>query len=82
MLIHTKYLLSHAFSEALEVLPYNRFLDDYGKEDAFKIDNYIHEEQIKVMYHDSTRLYRGYEECGYYMLPPQTPLETSAKRLI
>lgn len=55
-----------AFSDAIEVLPYNRFLDDYGKEDAFKIDNYIHEEQIKVMYHDSTHLYRGYEECGYY----------------
>ena len=55
-----------AFSDAMEVLPYNRFLDDYGKEDAFKIDNYIHEELLKVMYHDSTRLYRGYEKCGYY----------------
>lgn len=55
-----------AFSDAMEVLPYNRFLDDYGKEDAFKIDNYIHEELLKVMYHDSTRLYREYEKCGYY----------------
>lgn len=55
-----------AFSDAMEVLPYNRFLDDYGKEDAFKIDNYIHEELLKVMYHDSTRLYGGYEGCGYY----------------
>ena len=64
--MQTDFNCRDAFSEALEVLPYNRFLDDYGKEDAFKIDNYIHEEQIKVMYHDSTRLYRGYEECGYY----------------
>lgn len=64
--MQTDFNCRDSFSEALEVLPYNRFLDDYGKEDAFKIDNYIHEEQIKVMYHDSTRLYRGYEECGYY----------------
>ena len=64
--MQTDFNCRDAFSEVLEVLPYNRFLDDYGKEDAFKIDNYIHEEQIKVMYHDSTRLYRGYEECGYY----------------
>lgn len=64
--MQTDFNCRDAFSEALEVLPYNRFLDDYGKEDAFKIDNYIYEEQIKVMYHDSTRLYRGYEECGYY----------------
>lgn len=55
-----------AFCEALEVLPYNRFLDDYGKEDAFKIDNYIHEELVRVMYHDATCLYQGYEECGYF----------------
>lgn len=55
-----------AFSDAMEVLPYNRILDNYGKEDAFKIDNYIHEELVKVMYHDSTRLYSGYEGCGYY----------------
>ena len=50
----------------MEVLLYNRFLDDYGKEDAFKIDNYIHEELVRGMYHDSTRLYQGYDECGYF----------------
>lgn len=55
-----------AFNEAMEVLPYNRFLDDYSKEDAFKIDNYLHEEMVKVLYQDSLRLYRGYEECGYF----------------
>ena len=55
-----------AFSDAMKVLPYNRFLNDYGKEDAFKIDNYIHEELVRVMYHDSTRLYQGYDECGYF----------------
>ena len=55
-----------AFSDAIRVLPYNRFLDDYGKEDAFKIDNYIHEELVRVMYHDSTRLCQGYDECGYF----------------
>lgn len=55
-----------AFSDAMRVLPYNRFLDDYGKEDAFKIDNYIHEELVRVMYHDSTRLCQGYDECGYF----------------
>ena len=48
------------------VLPYNRFLNDYSKEDAFKIDNYIHEELVRVMYHDYTRLYQGYNECGYF----------------
>lgn len=55
-----------AFNDAMNVLPYNRFLDDYGKEDAFKIDNYIHEELVRVMYHDYTRLYQGYNECGYF----------------
>ena len=55
-----------AFSDAIKVLPYNRFLDDYGKEDAFKIDNYIHEELVRVMYHDSTRLCQGYDECEYF----------------
>lgn len=55
-----------AYNDTMGVLLYNRFLDDYGKEDAFKIDNYIHEELIKVMYHDYTRLYQGYNECGYF----------------
>ena len=50
----------------MNVLPYNRFLNDYSKEDAFKIDNYIHEELVRVMYHDYTRLYQGYNECGYF----------------
>lgn len=55
-----------AYNDTMGVLLYNRFLDDYGKEDAFKIDNYIHEELVKVMYHDYTRLYQGYNECGYF----------------
>lgn len=55
-----------AFNDAMNVLPYNRFLNDYSKEDAFKIDNYIHEELVRVMYHDYTRLYQGYNECGYF----------------
>ena len=55
-----------AYNDTMEVLLYNRFLDDYGKEDAFKIDNYIHEELVRVMYHDSIRLYQGYDECGYF----------------
>ncbi len=55
-----------AFNDAMNVLPYNRFLNDYSKEDAFKIDNYIHEELVRVMYHDYTRLYQGYNDCGYF----------------
>ena len=55
-----------AYNDTMGVLLYNRFLDDYGKEDAFKIDNYIHEELVRVMYHDYTRLYQGYNECGYF----------------
>lgn len=55
-----------AYNDTMEVLLYNRFLDDYGKEDAFKIDNYIHEELVRVMFHDYTRLYQGYDECGYF----------------
>lgn len=55
-----------AFNDAMNVLSYNRFLNDYSKEDAFKIDNYIHEELVRVMYHDYTRLYQGYNECGYF----------------
>lgn len=55
-----------AYNDTMGVLLYNRFLDDYGKEDAFKIDNYIHEELVSVMYHDYTRLYQGYNECGYF----------------
>ena len=35
-----------AYNDTMGVLLYNRFLDDYGKEDAFKIDNYIHEELV------------------------------------
>lgn len=55
-----------AYNDTMEVLLYNRFLDDYGKEDAFMIDNYIHEELVRVMFHDYTRLYQGYDECGYF----------------
>ena len=55
-----------AYNDTMGVLLYNRFLDDYGKEDAFKIDNYIHEELVRVMYHDYTRLYQRYNECGYF----------------
>ncbi|MBR6046852.1 MAG: DEAD/DEAH box helicase family protein [Bacteroidaceae bacterium] len=55
-----------AYSEWLAVCPYNKFLDREGKEDCFRVDNYIDEEVVKTFYSSDLKLREAYVACEYF----------------
>ena len=55
-----------AFQDAQAIVPYTQFFNDKGKADPYKVDNYIDENTVKVLYNNSDRLLNAYQECGYY----------------
>ena len=58
--------LREAYQAALDVLPYNRYLDDYGNENPYLVDNYIIGELVKNYYCSYDSLQSAYMECGYF----------------
>lgn len=50
-----------AFNDALEVLPYNTFLDSNKAENSFKVDNYIADQLVKTYYNSKEHLLKIYE---------------------
>ena len=58
--------MKDAFYNAIQTLPYNRFLDDRNRVNYFAVDNYIDEELVKTYYHDPDCLVKAYEEIGEY----------------
>ena len=55
-----------AFKEAQTTMPFTRFLDEDGKVDPYKVDNYIDEETVKVTYNNCNGLQKAYQQCGYF----------------
>lgn len=58
--------MKDAFYNAIQTLPYNRFLDDRNRVNYFAVDNYIDEELVKTYYHDPDCLVKAYKETGEY----------------
>ena len=54
------------FRRAQATIPFTRFLDEDNKIDPYKVDNYIDEEMIKVIYNNYGRVLQAYQECGYF----------------
>lgn len=55
-----------AFRELQKSAPFTRFLDENNRIDPYKVDNYIDEEKVKVIYNNYGNLLRAYQECGYF----------------
>jgi len=55
-----------AFRELQKSAPFTRFLDENNRIDPYKVDNYIDEETVKVIYNNYGSLLRVYQECGYF----------------
>lgn len=55
-----------AFRELQKSAPFTRFLDENNRVDPYKVDNYIDEETVKVLYNNYGSLLRVYQECGYF----------------
>ena len=55
-----------AFLDVLPLVPYSKFLKGDGRVDPFKVDNYLNDETVKSLYHDSQRLLDAYKECGSF----------------
>ena len=55
-----------AFRELQKSAPFTRFLDENNRIDPYKVDNYIDEETVKVIYNNYGSLMRAYQECGYF----------------
>ena len=55
-----------AFLDAQATIPYTLFLDENNKRDPYKIDNYIDEETVKVLYCNSDQLIAAYNQSGYF----------------
>ena len=55
-----------AFRELQKSAPFTRFLDENNRIDPYKVDNYIDEETVKVIYNNYGNLLRAYQECGYF----------------
>lgn len=55
-----------AFRELQKSAPFTRFLDENNRVDPYKVDNYIDEETVKVLYNNYGSLLRAYQECGYF----------------
>jgi hypothetical protein len=56
--------MKDAFYNAIQTLPYNRFLDDRNRVNYFAVDNYIDEELVKTFYHNPDCLVKAYKEAG------------------
>lgn len=54
------------FRRAQATIPFTRFLDENSEVDPYKVDNYIDEETVKVIYNNYDRLLGAYQECGYF----------------
>lgn len=54
------------FRRAQATIPFTRFLDENNKVDPYKVDNYIDEETVKVIYNNYSRVLQAYQECGYF----------------
>jgi hypothetical protein len=54
------------FRKAQATIPFNQFLDEDNRIDPYKVDNYIDEETVKVIYNNCDSLLKAYEECGYF----------------
>ena len=55
-----------AFRELQKSAPFTPFLDENNRIDPYKVDNYIDEETVKVIYNNYGNLLRAYQECGYF----------------
>lgn len=55
-----------AFNDALEVLPYNTFLDSNKAENSFKVDNYIADEMVATYYNSQSHLLKIYNENDHF----------------
>jgi hypothetical protein len=55
-----------AFFDAQATIPYTLFLDENHKKDPYKIDNYIDEETVKVLYSNRDQLLAAYNQSGYF----------------
>ena len=55
-----------AFRELQKSAPFTRFLDENNRVDPYKVDNYIDEETVKVLYNNYGSLLKAYQECGYF----------------
>lgn len=58
--------LREEFRKAQAIIPFNRFLDENNRVDPYKVDNYIDEETVKVIYNNCDSLLKAYQECGYF----------------
>ena len=58
--------LREEFRKAQAIIPFNRFLDENNQVDPYKVDNYIDEETVKVIYNNCDSLLKAYQECGYF----------------
>lgn len=57
-----------SYNDALAVLPYQSFLDSYGRENPYLVDNYISEEMVKTYYHCQDSLRNAYQTCDYFFV--------------
>ena len=55
-----------AYYDAMQVLPYTKFLDVRGKENCFLIDNSIDEDMVKTFYHSSSTLANSYGGSSHF----------------
>lgn len=55
-----------AFGEALDSLPYNRFIYPNGKTNYFAIDNKINEDLVKSRYNDMDLIDSAYRQCHFF----------------
>lgn len=55
-----------AFKETLSTIPFTMLLDENGKVNPYKVDNYIDQETVKVTYNNYSSLLKAYQECGYF----------------
>jgi hypothetical protein len=58
------------FYRAQATIPFTRFLDENNKIDPYKVDNYIDEETVKVIYNNYSSVLQAYQECGYFNVTP------------
>ena len=54
------------FRKAQSAIQFAKFLDENGKVDPYKVDNYIDEETVKVTYTSTRSIQAAYEKCGYF----------------
>jgi len=52
--------------KAQKAITYTQFLDENGKVNPYKVDNYIDEEKLKVEYNNYSSIFKAYQECGYF----------------